>query len=186
MEAALGWIGELVAWLVEWLPKMGICRATHGGVKFVCGRRIRKIRPGLYFWWPKVTEVEVIATARQALDLPAQRLTTKDGKTIILKVVPVYTVDDVEKALVDSVDYDETAEEVAQEAAAEIVLDKDWDDLRANLLGSIRTEITRRCRSILRPYGLNVEKCRISDFARTRVLSHDGPTTAIVSEGDDG
>lgn len=185
MEAALGWIGELITWVVEWLPHLGICRATHGGVKFVCGKRIKEIRPGLYWWWPKTTEIEVVPTARQALDLPAQRLTTKDGKTVALKVVPVYLVVDVIKALVDCVDFDETAEEVAQEAAAEIVLEKDWDDLRSNLLGTVRQQITLKCRQLLKPYGLKVEKCRISDFALTRMLSVDGQPIIIPDNETD-
>jgi hypothetical protein len=42
-----------------------IIRATHGGVKWVRGKRIKALGPGLHIWWPLTTEVEVIVTARQ-------------------------------------------------------------------------------------------------------------------------
>ena len=180
MEAALGWIGELVAWLVSWFPCMAICRKTHGGVKFVHGSKIVMIKPGLYWYWPITTEVETIVVVRQTLNLPPQRLTTKDDQVVSIAVVILYVVDDVIKALVDSADYDDMAEDIAGRSVADIVAQTDYDDLRLKQR-DMENAMVRRCRTDLRPFGLYVEKCRITDFARTQMLSVDGPPMIVMS-----
>lgn len=174
MEAALGWIGELVSWLVSWFPCLGICRKTHGGVKFVRGKKIVRIEPGLFWHWPITTEIEMIVVVRQTLALSAQRLTTLDDQVISIAVVVLYRVEDVVKALVDSADYDDMAEDVAGQSVADIVADSDYTALRTKQR-EMENAMTRRLRTDLRPFGLYVEKCRITDFARTRMLSIDGP-----------
>ncbi len=183
MEAALGWIGELVTWLVSWFPCMAICRKTHGGVKFVRGKKVVKIKPGLYWYWPITTEVETVVVVRQTLNLPVQRLTTKDDKVISIGVVILYYVDDVIKALVDSADYDDMAVDVAGQSVADIVAETDYENLRSKQR-DMENRMARRCRTDLRPFGLYVEKCRITDFARTRMLSVDGPPMIMPEPSD--
>lgn len=174
MEAALGWIGDFAQWVVNWLPHVGICRKTHGGVKFVRGRHVKEIHPGLYLWWPITTEVELTETAQQTLNLTAQKLTTKDGRTILIDVVVIYRVEDVQKALVDTADYESTACDVALEATTEIVIDRTFKELHDNLCDKVGTAITLRCRTYLKEFGLAVKKCRVSDFAETNVYCVDG------------
>lgn len=183
MDAALGWIGEFVGWLVAWLPHLGICRATHGGVKFVRGKHVKRIRPGLYWWWPITTEVETTPTARQTIDIAAQKLVTKDDKVVLIDLVVVYVVEDVVKALVDTTDYEETAADVAREAATEIVGANDYQRLKTEISTAVGTELTRRCRTALRPFGLYVEKVRAGDFVPTRVLSLDGVNLMVNAAG---
>ena len=173
MEAAFAWIGQLANWLAAWIPHLRICRATHGGVKFVGGKHVRVIKPGLFVYWPCVTEIEMIPVVRQSLNLPPQRLVTKDGIVIYINLTVIYTIEDVKKALVDSYNHDDSAEDVALEATTKVVIRKTFAELREGLLGNIRDEITRAARTALRPFGLYVEKCRVSDFAQTRLLSHD-------------
>lgn len=152
---------------------MKICTATHGGVKFRHGKTVKIIKPGLFVFWPAVTEVVLIPVVRQSLDLPPQRLITKDGVNVYINLTVIYTVEDVEKALVANFDHDESAKDVALEAATKVVIRKSFQELRDNLLGNVRDEITRAARTAVRPFGIYVEKVRISDFAQTRLLSHD-------------
>lgn len=184
MEAAFGWIGEFIAWLVNWLPHLGICRKTHGGVKFVWGKTIKEIKPGLYVWWPPTTEIEVVPVARQTLTWEAQRLTTKDDHVITIKVVVVFTLEDVKKALVDTADYDDTAEDIAGEAIADIVSENTYDDLRKNQR-AIENDMARKTRTTLKTYGLYVERCRIVDFAKTRMISIDGSPMIIIAPSEE-
>ncbi len=165
---------------------LGICRKTHGGVKFVWGKTIKEIRPGLYVWWPPTTEIEVVPVARQTLTWEAQRLTTKDDQVITIKVVVVFTLEDVKKALVDTADYDDTAEDIAGEAIADIVAGNTYEHLRKNQR-EIENTMARKTRTILKTYGLYVERCRIVDFAKTRMFSIDGPPMILpVEASEDG
>jgi len=124
-------------------------------------------------YWPCVTEIELIPVVRQSLNLQPQRLVTKDDIAIYINLTLIYSVEDVKKALVDSYNHDDSAEDVALEATTKVVIRKTFAELREGLLGNIRDEITRAARTALRPFGLYVEKCRVSDFSRTRLLSHD-------------
>ena len=184
MEAALGWIGDLARWLVAWLPHMGICRKTHGGVKFTRGKHVKEITPGLYWWWPITTETEVTPTAQQTLNLEAQKLTTKDGKTVLIDVVVIFRVENVIQALVETIDYEDTAGDVALEAVTEIVIGNTFDELHEHLCGKVGTQITLRCRSYLKEFGIHVKKCRISDFATTAVYSIDGVGLSMEAPGE--
>lgn len=174
MEAAFGWIGELISWLIEFLPHLGILRKKHGGVKFKRGKIVREIKPGLYWWWPFVTETETTTCARQTLSLEAQRLTTKDGYTVSVRLVVAYWVEDVVKALVDTDDYDDAAEDLALDAVVEIISTNDWKWIHENLSGEVRNAVTRKCRGELKKMGLYVEKARIVDFTETVVYTMVG------------
>ncbi len=90
MESAFAWLSQLIETLYKFVPHILIIRATHGGVKWVRGKRIRLLSPGLHFYWPLTTEVEVVVTARQTLAIPDQVMATKDGKKVVVKTLVVY------------------------------------------------------------------------------------------------
>jgi regulator of protease activity HflC (stomatin/prohibitin superfamily) len=158
------------------VPRLGICRTTHGGVKFRRGSVISEIRPGLFWWWPLVTEVEVIATARQTLNLPAQRLTTKDGVSVVVAGVVVYTIRNVVQALTANWDHDATIGDISLAALARHIAEHRFRDLLEAQAGDgASSHLTKLCHADLsRPYGVNVERFFISDFARARVYAFSG------------
>ena len=45
MDKAFGWIGEIFQTLLKFLPWLVIVPATHGGVAFVRGHRVKEWRP---------------------------------------------------------------------------------------------------------------------------------------------
>lgn len=83
-----------------WLVSSGMIRraeATHRHP--VTGHKIKAMAPGLHFYWPLTTEVEVLVTARQTLAVPDQVMTTKDGKKIVVKTLVVYKIRDIVHAI---------------------------------------------------------------------------------------
>lgn len=179
METVFGWLGQLFQALLSLVPRLGICRATHGGVKFRRGSVVREIKPGLFWYWPLVTEVEIIATARQTLNLPTQRLTTKDGVSVVVAGVVVYTVRNVVQALTANWDHDATIGDISLAALARHVAFHTFDELLASQADEGASDaLTRLCREDLsRPYGLNVERFFVSDFVRAKAyaISGDSP-----------
>lgn len=185
MEQAFGWIGDILRWFVHFLPHMGICRATHGGVKFVRGKHIKPIKPGLYFWWPAVTETVIVPAARQSVNLAPQSLTTKDYETVVVSVVLVFTITDLVKALGRSWDVDSTVEEVGGAAAVEVVANRRWQTLHRDLAnGEASKELVKRAKALLRPYGVNVLKGQFTDCAVHTVIRTIGvsPVTPVPEE----
>lgn len=169
MEGALGWIGDLIELFISFIPHLGLCRANHGGVKYVHGKKVVVIRPGLFWYWPIVTEHELTPTARQTLNPESQTLTTKDNKTVLLSAVVIYSIDDVKKAIVDTYDIEETMADIALHAAMVVVDGRTFTELRNELTDQVCKELTRQCRKDLKPFGIRVEKAYLSDFAKTEV-----------------
>jgi len=180
MEAAFSWIGDLVAWFAALIPRWDICRATHGGVKFVRGHKILPIKPGIFWYWPAVTECVIVPTARQSFNIPPQSLTTKDGKTVLVSVVLVAKIVDVVKALGMSWDVDDTVTEVGGAAAIVEVGTRTWKEIRDDLAdGTMSNDIEKRARRLLRPYGVQVLKGRLTDCALHSVIRTVGSDAII-------
>jgi regulator of protease activity HflC (stomatin/prohibitin superfamily) len=188
MEGAFGWIGELFAWFVSLLPHLDLCRVTHRGLKFKRGGKVRVIEPGLYWWWPCVTEVVTMPVVRQSVDIPAQTLTTKDGYSILISMTLVYEITDVEKALAQSYDVDDTITEFGGTAAVQVVTSRKFDEVREALSTVVPKELKRRCQKALYPFGVKVIMARLTDFAECTVIRNvgDGGVLPVVSSsGDD-
>lgn len=167
---AFDWIGELVDWLVSLIPHLEICRANHAGVKFVKGKKPVIIKPGLFLYWPVVTEIELLPTARQTMNLESQTLTTKDDKIVTISAVVIYHIDDVVKAIVDTWDIEDTISDVALKANVEAITGRTFAQARKELTGKVEKDITQMCRRELKPFGIKVVKATLTDFAETDVI----------------
>jgi regulator of protease activity HflC (stomatin/prohibitin superfamily) len=173
MDAAFGWIGDFLRWIVCFLPHLALCRATHGGVKFVRGKKVRAIRPGLFFWWPLVTEYVIVPTVRHPVDLPAQTLTTSDGKRVLVSVTLVVEISDVVKALGKTWDVDEMICDVGAASSIPVVCSRKWSELRREVEEACE-DLAKEARALLRPYGIRVVKGRFTDLAECMVIRHEG------------
>lgn len=183
---AFGWLGQLVEWVGSWVPRLEICRATHKGVKFVRGKHVRVIEPGLYLYWPITTECDVIPVVRQSVDLASQVLTTDDEKTVMVSAVLVYEVSDVEKALARSHDVDDTITEVAAAVVAESVTPRTFQELRTELHGEVRAEMTKKCNeALIYKFGIRVLDARLTDLAIARVIRTVGDRVITLEDDDE-
>jgi len=170
MDSALGWLGDLARWLAAWVPRLLIVRATHGGVAFVHGRRVRVLRPGLRVYWPLVTEVDTCPVVRQVLNLPTQTLMTADGHAVVASGIVVYSVADVEAFLARNFDGDQAVADLALAALRKVVVSQALAQLQAGRR-SVDGLLTREARRVLGDLGCDVEAVRLTDFAQARVLS---------------
>jgi len=170
MDTAFAWVGELVRWMVCWVPRLGLCRATHGGVRFIRGAKVKRIWPGLYVYWPLITEVEVIPTARQSINLPPQTLVTKDGRSVFISVVYTVEITDPVKAIGHAWDTVDTINDIGATAAVQIVTSRTFAELRDNLAGEVCEELAKEAQKLLKPYGVKILQGRLSDFAECRVF----------------
>ncbi len=171
----LEFLNDFFTWLVTYFPNLDLMQANYGGVRFRRGGKVKEIKPGLYVYWPLITTVKEIQVKRQSIEVQ-QELTTKDGITVMVKTVIVFTVEDVMKALVDTVDFDDTTEEMGQKGTVHAVMSRDFSQIVVDMVSSndIRNEVTQGARSALRPFGVKVEDAFISSFGKTTIFSHAG------------
>jgi regulator of protease activity HflC (stomatin/prohibitin superfamily) len=172
MESAFAWLSQLIETLYKFIPHIVIVRATHGGVKWVRGKHIKPLMPGLHWYWPLTTEIEVIVTARQTLAIPDQVLATKDGKKVVVKTLVVYKIRDVVHAIGRvNWDVDTTINDLTQSAVVRVIATHTYDEIMHGVADeTMTTTLTREVRKELRQFGVHIVRCKLVDFAECKVL----------------
>ena len=186
MESAFAWLSQLVETFYKFVPHILIVRATHHGVKWVRGKHIKPLNPGLHFWWPLTTEVEVIVTARQTLAIPDQVLATKDGKKVVVKTLVVYKIRDIVHAIGKvNWDVDTTINDLTQSAVVRVVATHTYDEIMKGIADdSMTTTLTHAVRKELRQFGVYVVRSKLVDFAECKVfklLTNQADKAALAS-----
>lgn len=182
MNSALGWIGNLMEWFGQLIPKIILIKATHSGVKFIHGSKIKVLSPGIHFYWPIVTECEEFPTVRQTKSVHAN-LMTKDYKSIIITVVVTYSISNIEKALVKSYDVDDTIADITATAIVPTITGRSLNEIMNDMQeGFIKSELTEVTKQELKTFGVKVEKCSIKDFSPCLVVRKIGEAPITTEE----
>lgn len=172
MEAAFAWLGQIFEAILMFIPRILIVRATHCGVKWRNGSNVRSMMPGLHVYWPLVTDIEVIVTARQTLAPPKQILTTKDNKRVVVGIVVVYKIRDVVQAIGKiNWDVDTTINDITQAAVVSVIAKHEFHELlRMVAEDTLNDQLTAATRKELRQFGVFVSRCKLIDFSDCRVF----------------
>ena len=173
MEGAFSWLGHLVEFLGRFIPRLLIVEATHGGVAFVRGHKVKPLQPGLHVYWPIWTAVSTLATVRQTTKLPEQALTTSDGVSVIVGGMIRYEIDDIQKALAESYDVEGVLVDESLAAFGESITGHTFDDIQGDRQ-AVNRALTARVRKGLDGYGVKVLRAQLTDFAKGLTLIHCG------------
>jgi regulator of protease activity HflC (stomatin/prohibitin superfamily) len=169
-------------WVIDLIPRPLIVRYTHGGVRFVRGKKVKKIDPGFYFYWPFVTEIEIYPTARQTAKLSEQCFQDKDGHPIVVRPILVYEVPDVFKALTTIPEIDEAVEDISLATIKNFVMGKSAKEI-SDMYKSIDSELTATCRRKLAPFGIKIVNVFLSDCTPAKVIKHYGiELSSLITE----
>jgi len=165
----LSWLSETMNAFRAFFPRREIIRHTHAGVKWSFWRKPKSLRPGVMWYWPLISDVEIIPVARQPHASSIQSLTTFDGTEVAVAATVAYSINDIIKAIGHkNFDIDETIGERTRVAVASIVMGSKYEDLLAE---DVEKELTCRCRKQLRPYGVTVSSASLTDFTTCRPLN---------------
>lgn len=108
--------------------------AYQKGLLYVDGKFVKMLDPGVYYYWKteKLPLVKTIDTRIQSMDVSGQELLTKDKAGIRVNFVAQYRVEDIEKALVDTKDYEKQLYTIIQLAIREYIGSLTLDQLLAS------------------------------------------------------
>ena len=162
MESAFAWIGQIVGWFGQFIPRWQIINANQGAVKFKHGKHIVPLGPGVHWWFPATSNLTIYPTARQTVDLRTQLLVTTDGKTVAVGGMVTYRVSDIEALIGRTFDADQTIKDICAGVISEIVRDAAWADLQTP---EFQKELKGLMRLRLRPFGVRVLKATLTDCA---------------------
>jgi len=176
LDKAFGWIGEIFQNLLRFLPWLVIVPATHAGVAFVRGHRVKEWPPGLHWYWPLVTTYKLIVTVRQTQMIQAKIIMTKDMQTVLAGALVTYFVDDVVAAGAKVADLASDVLERSQGAVLDEISKTTVAIIQGDR-GSFNTVLTDRCALALNGYGVRVIQVQLTEFAPCRTLAIKGNAT---------
>jgi regulator of protease activity HflC (stomatin/prohibitin superfamily) len=175
MDSALGWIGELVAWIANWIPQLFHVKITEKAIKYIKDKA-RLVEPGIHVYWPITTQVETYPVVRQVMELPNQTVVCKDetspgGTTnVVVGGVVIYSITDLYMFMVDNYDAADSMSEAAQTGIRKAVLAESVQSINAGR-AAIDHRLTREVQNVVKTFGVEVETARLTTFAPTQVLS---------------
>lgn len=173
MDRALGWIGEIFQTLLKLIPWLVIVPATHGGVAFVYGYRIKEWKPGLHWYWPVATTYKLLVTVRQTQMIKTKVVMTKELRTVIVGALVTYTVDDVVSALARIADLPSDIMERSLEAILAEVSENTLEEIQADRM-KFNQNLTERVGKTLNGYGVQIMQVQLTEFAPCRAFAING------------
>lgn len=130
-----------------------------------------KLGPGWHWYWPFMTKFVEYPVARQAVDLRAQTIVTKDDKTIVVGGLIVFEITNIELAIAHTYDIEDTIKDISLSAIHDVVCQYNWDELKeAQRNGKLNKRLREEVRRGLQPYGVRLIKATLTDLAICRVL----------------
>jgi regulator of protease activity HflC (stomatin/prohibitin superfamily) len=177
VDRALGWIGEIFQTLLRLVPWLIIVPATHGGVAFVHGRRVKEWKPGLHWYWPVATTYKLMVTVRQTQMIHSKLVMTRDMKTVIAGALVTYFVDDIVSAVSKIADLPSDVIERSQGALLAEVSATNFAEIQADRL-EFNKKLKERVGQALNGYGVSVLQVQLTEFAPTRALTLNGHLVA--------
>ena len=173
MDKAFGWVGEIFQTLLRLLPWLVIVPATHGGVAFVRGYRVKEWKPGLHVYWPVVTSYKLTVTVRQTQRIQSKVVMTKDLKTVTVGALVTYVVDDVVAAIAKIADLPSDIMERSQGAILAEVSENTLEQIQSDRVAFNRG-LTERVSSMLNGYGVYILQAQLTEFAPCRAIAING------------
>lgn len=169
----LGWLGEFIQWILEWIPRYEIIRFNERGVKYTSGRKPKQLNPGIRWYWPLVSEIVLHEVARMVVNVTPLTLETKDGKPATVGMVVTGHIVDIVRYEVENADADESMAEVARAGLREIVTGHTWEELCSPAAEGSRLEskLANRMNKALARFGFEVESCRPTDQVRVGTVA---------------
>jgi regulator of protease activity HflC (stomatin/prohibitin superfamily) len=173
VDKAFGWIGEIFQTLLKFLPWLIIVPATHAGVAFVRGYRVKPWAPGLHWYWPLVTTYKTMAVVRQTQRIQSKIVMTKDLQTVTVGALVTYVVDDVVSALAKIADLPSDIMERSQGAILAEVSERTLVEIQSDRL-AFNAALTERVGKVLNGYGVEILQAQLTEFAPCQAFAVNG------------
>lgn len=125
---------------------------------------------GVWFFWPFLDRIEVIPRQMRFIDLPIQRITTRDGVEIALSANIGYEIADAVKAYTEVHDYEESLARLAAGHLHRRVHGWSYAELVENL-GKLETSLEGTLTTRSRPWGIVIQVVGITDMVKQRAYS---------------
>ena len=140
-----------------------VVNPDEAGVHLRGGMIHKVIGEGFHWQYPIYDEIQTIPTSEQAIDLPNQTMTTRDGKTVTISGTIRYEVVCPERTLFNVTDYDESLQVLSMEVIGTEVPLIDHNESSKKL----RKKVCDRLEGVASRWGINIIEVGITDNAES-------------------
>ncbi len=179
--SAFSWLGDIFNWFGKLFPRILLIRKTHGGVAFRLGKYVKGLNPGIYVYWPIITEVVTYPTARQTTHLPTQCLMTSDGHSIVVGGIVRYKISNIVAALGEAWDIDDIITDVSLGAISIVITQKSLQQAAQDIKG-IGEALTEAVKDELYEFGVEVLGVRLANCSKCLVIKNIGGDAAFLPQ----
>jgi len=122
------------------------------GVHMSFGKFKRVVKPGLVWKVPFFDSIITTPVITQTVNLPAQTVTSLDGKSVVLNSIVRYYINDVEEFLLGVMHANDVLIDTTQGIIRDMVENTNWDDL-VDLTKIVTPEVNQK----VKEWGIVVE-----------------------------
>lgn len=161
----------------DFLP-FKIVNQWEKGVYLRFGKYQKVVEPGLILKIPFADKVWTHEVITQTVHLQPQTLTTLDEKSIVLKSIIRYHVNDVQKFLLNVMHASDVLVDTTQGIIREKVEYTNWEDLD-DVCGDLETNV----QGVVDDWGITIERITLTDLGIVntyRIMSDTKQTTNIL------
>ena len=141
-----------------------------------CGKFKKTSKSGIHFKMPFADVVYQYYVVTQTSHLTPQTLTTYDGKSIVVKAIVRFNIEDVKKYTLGVWDAHDAIGDTVQGIINSIVRNYKWEDI----VSGIEDEITEKAHEALSDWGICVEKVTLSDLGEIRTIRLISNDTHVI------
>lgn len=149
-------------------PRIKHVEKNQACVMFTRGKA-RSLKPGLHLFWPVWSRPMVEIACRRTVTLENQTLTTSDAKSVCARAQVILQIVDPILAFVETSSIEEAVVDVAMSGVKAVISKTKLEDLISSSR-AVDAAISRRVRAELKPFGVDVIRCFLSDFAAAKVI----------------
>ena len=152
------WVIYIV--IIYFLSGLKVINQYERGVKFVLGKYVGMLSPGLRVVLPVIMSWQRVDLRTKAVDVPDQDAITKDNVSLKVNAVLYFKIADASKAILEVEHYAYATSQLAQTTMRDVVGETTLDDLLSN-----RDAISKRIKEIVDkatdPWGIKVESVEL-------------------------
>lgn len=149
-------------------PRIKHVEKNQACVFFTRGKA-KAVGPGLHLYWPVWSRPMVQTAARQTFSLQTQTLCTSDGKGVTARAQVILIIADPILAFVETSSIEEAVVDMAMSGVKAVISKTSLQDLISKSR-AVDAALSRRVRAELKPFGVDVIRCFLSDFAPAKVI----------------
>lgn len=177
----LSWFGSIIKLIGDLIPQRILVEPTHEGVKFRGMKKVVRLEPGRYWYWPYMTTVYTMPVVQQTLELGPQTLLTRDNQAVRLESSITYQVTDIVLAMGSTYEVVDQIDDEAMSVICDYITSREFQELHSNRL-NINNDITEAVGERLSEYGISVLRAQIKTFTTGNVLIHVGSALEFHNE----